>query len=128
MHEPARRLVAALIKPAPKQPEAPAFGIFDAIIIARRRFRSKKFWVEPRPIRRDAFRPFGAQDIVQFFPPAEARWRPIRRQSQNFDRLRRIEQGQWTRRWLALLRRGQGADLAETVTAAGTAGLSRSGS
>ena len=126
MQEPARRLVAALIKPAPEQPEASALGILDAIIIARRRLRSEKLGIEPRPIRRDAFRSFGAQDVVQFFPPAEARRRPIRRQSQNFDRLRRIEQGERTRRRLARLRRGPcfGGD----ATAAGTAGLSRSGS
>ena len=87
------------VRTSSEEPEAAAFGVFDAVIVASWRAR-----VTP-PFGGDALGPFGARDVIFAAAPGEFARRTIWHFNHgNADRLRRIEhldrpQGRFCRIW-----------------------------
>jgi hypothetical protein len=95
VHKPFRPHRLATPQALAIKPEASAFRILGAEIVARRRSR-----VSP-PGRGDALRPLNGRDIMQDAPPAEAQRGAIGHFSQGLDRLRAGEEAQRPRRGAA---------------------------
>src|ERR1700722_10209794 len=100
VHKPFRPHRLATPQALAIEPEAAAFGILGAEIVARRRSR-----VSP-PGRGDALRPLDGRDIMQDSPPAETQRRAIRHFGERLDRLRAGEKAQRPRRGGLYNRRG----------------------
>src|SRR5260370_25032851 len=92
VHKPFRPHRLATPQALAIEPEAAAFGILGAEIVARRRSRMSP------PGRGDALRALDGRDIMQDAPPAEAQREPIGHFGERLDRLRASEKAQRPRR------------------------------
>src|SRR5579863_6682491 len=84
--EPARRRRLALVEALAEKPEAAAAGILDEVIVARRLRRVMAVAPAP-PFAGNAFRAFGAGDVVGHAAPAETPGRTIGNERGDFGRL-----------------------------------------
>src|SRR5579863_5886804 len=88
MHVPPRLGDLASVNSLAKEPEASAFRIFCAEIIARRPVGSTP------PLGGDALRPFDGGDLMHRAPPFETQRRPIGDFGDRLDRLKPFEEAQ----------------------------------
>src|SRR5437868_15487856 len=95
MDKPARRAIVA-VQTCPEQPEAPPILVLDPIIVADRVDIAGRRRLPP--FIRNPLRPVGPRHPVPAAPPDEPKRRVIRQQPKRFDRLRRLEQPDRTRR------------------------------